>query len=372
MSRILVIGGWAPSLVNFRGALLEAMRERGHDVIACAGGEDPKVTGRLKEMGVRYAPLDLERASVNPLRDLRLLGQLIRLMCLERPDAVLAYTIKPVVYGLIAARLTGVRGRFALITGLGYTFIDKPSLKQQLLAWIASALYRIALSGVSIVFFQNNDDKALFLQRGLIKQSARAVRVMGSGVDLEHFGPAPLPQGVPVFLLMARLLVDKGIREFVEAARIVRDKRSDARFALLGPYDSNPASILRDELQAWVDEGIVEYWGKIEDVRPSLARCTVFVLPSYREGMPHSVLEAMSMARPIIATDVPGCRDTVKDGVNGYLVPVKDADALAKAMLRCLEEDAPLAAMGGASRTFAEKRFGVHAVNRVLLETMGL
>lgn len=372
MSRVLVIGGWPPSLVNFRGKLLEAMRALGHEVITCAGGDDPDVAARLNKMGVLYLPLHLDRTGINPLRDLGLLVKLIRLMRAERPDVVLAYTIKPIIYGLLAARFIGVKQRFALVTGLGYAFIADVSLKQRLIGWLAARLYKLALKNAATVFFQNNDDLALFQKRKILSSKAKTVRVMGSGVDLHHFAPMPLPERPVVFLLIARLLADKGIREYVEAARIVHHKYPKARFALLGPYDVNPAAIEPVEVQSWVKEGVIEYWGETNDVTSFIGRCTVYVLPSYREGMPRSVLEAMSMRRPIITTDVPGCRDTVIDGKNGYLVPVKDISALALAMMKMLSPNAPLAEMGKESRLLAEQHFGVSSVNRVILDSMGL
>jgi glycosyltransferase involved in cell wall biosynthesis len=195
---------------------------------------------------------------------------------------------------------------------------------------------------------------------------------MGSGVDLTRFSPAPLPSGVPVFLLVARLLGDKGIREFVAAARYLRGRYPIARCALLGPFDENPTAISRDELDEWVREDVVEYWGQTDDVRPFLAACTVFVMPSYREGMPRSVLEAMAMGRPIISTDVPGCRDTVEPGLNGWLVPARDATALANAMVHCIENLDLLVSMGLESRRLAEKNFDVHAINAIILKRLAL
>lgn len=372
MSRVLVIGGWPPSLVNFRGRLMEAMRARGHEVIACAGGADSGVAACLQGMGIRYIPLPLERAGINPLKDLCLIRSMIALMREQQPDVVLAYTAKPVIYGMLAARLAGIRRRHAMITGLGYAFIARKSLKQRVLAGLVPRLYRLALTGADTVFFQNNDDLALFHHRGIMRTGSRSLRVMGSGVDLERFAYAPLPQGSIVFLLIARLIADKGIREYVEAARMLRTSHPDVRFALLGPIDPNPSAIGPSELAEWVSEGVVEYWGETEDVRPFLSRCSVYVLPSYREGMPRSVLEAMAMGRPVITTDVPGCRDTVEEGRNGYLVPARDAVGLASAMRRCLDPDTPLFMMGSASRKIAEREFGSESVNQTLLEGMHL
>ena len=372
MSRVMMIGGGPRTLVNFRGRLLESMCASSHEVVACAGGEDYEVEAYLQDLGVRYVSLPLERTSLNPIRDLLFLRRLIVLMREFRPDVVFAYNVKPVIYGLFAARLTGVQRRYALITGLGYTFSANPSIKKSLLSGLVSYLYRFVLNGSKMVFFQNNDDLDLFQQRGMLSAKVPTLRIMGSGVDLKRFTHTPLSDGPVVFLLIARLLVDKGIREYFRAARVVKKSYPDVYFALLGPFDKNPAAINRVELQEWIEEGVVDYWGDTADVRPALARSTIFVLPSYREGLPHSVLEAMAMGRTVITTDVPGCSDTVENGKNGYLVPAHDSAALANAMNRCLEFNAPLAAMGDASRALAERLFDVESINKVLLENMKL
>ena len=372
MSRVLMIGGGPRTLMDLRGRLLESMCERNHKVVACAGGEDNEVEAYLRGMGVRYVSLPLERTSLNPILDLLFLRRLIMLMREFQPDVVFAYNVKPVIYGLLAARLIGVQRRHALITGLGYAFTDNPSIKQNLLSALVSYLYRLVLTGSSMVFFQNNDDLELFHKRNILRAEVSTLRIMGSGVDLNKFTHTPLSSGPVVFLLIARLLTDKGIREYFSAARIVRQTYSDVRFALLGPFDENPAAIGRTELQEWIEEGVVDYWGDTADVRPALARCNIFVLPSYREGLPHSVLEAMAMGRAVITTDVPGCRDTVENGKNGYLVPAQDANALADAMNRCLSINTPLKEMGNASRLLAESQFDVESINKVLLENMKL
>lgn len=373
MSRILVIGGGPRTLMDLRGRLLESMRAHSYEVVACAGGEDNDVEIYLRDIGVRYVSLPLERTSLNPILDLLFLRRLIILMREFRPDVVFAYNVKPVIYGLFAARLTGVQRRHALITGLGYAFTDNPSIKQSLLSKLVSYLYRFVLSGSSTIFFQNNDDLALFNQRNILRADARTLRIMGSGIDLNKFTHTPLSDGPVVFLLIARLLKDKGIREYFSAAHVVRQSYPEVRFALLGPFDQNPAGIGRAELEEWIEEGVVDYWGDTADVRPALARCTIFVLPSYREGLPHSVLEAMAMGRAVITTDVAGCRDTVENGTNGYLVPSQDAAALTNAMYQCLElNTTALGAMGVASRAMAERLFDVESINHVLLENMNL
>ncbi len=372
MSRILVIGGGPRTLMDLRGRLLESMRAHGHEVFACAGGEDNDVESYLRNIGVHYVSLPLERTSLNPILDLLFLRRLIMLIREFRPDVVLAYNVKPVIYSLFAARMAGVKRRYALITGLGYAFSASASIKKSLLSGLVSYLYRFVLAGCDTVFFQNNDDLALFRKRGILRPEVSTLRIMGSGVDLNRFTQIPLTDGKVVFLLIARLLADKGIREYFNAARVIHQSNSDVCFGLLGPFDENPAGIGRVEMQEWIDEGVVDYWGDTADVRPALARCNIFVLPSYREGLPHSVLEAMAMGRAVITTDVPGCRDTVENGINGYLVPAQDIAALANAMNRCLELNTSLAAMGVASRDLAERQFDVELINKKLLERMKL
>jgi glycosyltransferase involved in cell wall biosynthesis len=369
---IAVLGSFAESLISFRGRLLQDLIERGHRVVACAPGAPAPVVASLAAIGVTYRDVPLQRTGLRPDQDLYALCALTTLFRKLRPDVVLSYTIKPVTYGLLAARLAGVPRRFAMITGLGYTFIGA-GLQAKLASAAARQLYRLSLHGAERIFFQNPDDLALFLRLRLVRRSEQAVMINGSGVDLEVFRPAVLPQGDVSFLLIARLLRDKGIREYVEAARQVRARHPRTRFHLVGRLDEgNPAAITARELRAWETAGIVRYLGRLEDVRPALAATSVYVLPSYREGTPRTVLEAMAMGRPIVTTDAPGCRETVRHGVNGYLVPARDADALAQAMARFVEAPDLIAAMGRESRRLAEEKYDVHKVNRVILQAMGL
>ena len=233
-------------------------------------------------------------------------------------------------------------------------------------------MYAVALRGAHVVFFQNPDDEALFRASGLVGRGQRRVRIAGSGVDLERFAPAPLPDGPMTFLMIGRLLREKGIYEYVDAARIVKASHPEVRFRLLGSLDSNPSAISEEALAQLQHDGTIEYLGKTLDVRPYIADSHVVVLPSYHEGMPHSVLEGMSMGRAIITTDVPGCRETVVPGHNGILVPRADPAALAGAMEELVGNASALAAMGRESRTLAEERFDVHEVNRVIFGALGL
>lgn len=370
--RVAVVGVQAKSLLSFRGDLLRAMAERGHDVLAMAPQDDDNVRTALQAIGVAYRPVPLQRAGVNPVGDMRTVLTLTRRLRVHRADAVLAYAAKPVVYGTLAARVAGVPMRAAMITGVGSALGGGAGAGRRAVSLLLRGLYAIALSQAQVVFFQNPDDELLFRALGLVSRRSRVVRINGSGVDLIHFSPAPLPAPPIVFLMIARLIRDKGVVEYVTAARRVRLAHPEARCQLLGALDSNPTAISARQLQAWQEEGIIEYLDSTLDVRPYLAASHVYVLPSYGEGMPRSVLEAMAMGRPVITTDVPGCRETVEPGRNGVLVRARDASALADAMLRLIGDQGRLSEMGRQSREIAERRFDVHEVNRIILDAMGL
>ena len=350
---ILILGNDPKTLVNFRGPLIEQMLSAGHRVTAAGAGSDAKLAAWFEARGVSYHDMPIARAGLNPFTDLRTLGAFVRLMRTIKPDLVFAYMIKPVVYGLIAARIAGVPRRTAMITGLGYAFTECPHegpvarVKRAAVHVAARAAYGLSLRFADTVLFQNGDDRAAFARMWLTHARQRIGLVNGSGVDLSHFRPAPMPEGPITFLMIARLLRDKGVYEYVEAARQVKRMRPDARFVLVGPFDANPTAVKPEELAAWVREGTIEYEGAVDDVRPAIEAAHVFVLPSYREGCPRTVLEAMAMGRPVITTDVPGCRETVEDGLNGFLVPARDPQALAQALGRAAGADLGVMAANG-------------------------
>jgi glycosyltransferase involved in cell wall biosynthesis len=283
---------------------------------------------------------------------------------------VLSYTIKPVIYGTIAAAIAGVPQRAAMITGLGYAFLAG-GVARRATRVAAIALYRLALHRANIVFFQNADDQALFAELGLISYRNRVELLRGSGVDVGHFTPVPRPNR-PSFLMIARLVADKGVREYVEAARIVRRRCPDAMFRCVGTLDPNPASVRAPELQAWISEGTVDFLGELADVRPAIADALVYVLPSYREGMPRTVLEAMAMGRAVITSDAPGCRQTIVAGESGLLVPVRDPDALAAAMIRFIEEPGLAERLGDAARQRVVEMFDVNEVSARIIGALSL
>lgn len=379
--RILVIAGYAPSLINFRGQLLTTLVSNGHQVWAAAplSLESTELKVQLDAMGVRYLPIPLARGGLNPFGDIATLQSLYCLLGQIHPDLVFAYTIKPVIYVGLAIRLhlllhRGLATRFVpLITGLGYAFTrgGGGGRDRWFLRALLQRLYFAALRSADVLVFQNPDDQAAFHAMGLVPPSAKTLRVWGSGVDLEAFTPHELPNA-PIFLMLSRLLFDKGIREYVEASRRVRTKYPMAVFRLAGMLDSNPAAISQPELQSWITAGDIEYLGDLNSVQTALQECRIYVLPSYREGTPRSVLEAMATRRPILTTDVPGCRETVVQGVNGFLVPPRDAQALAEAMCKMIEQpEAVTQSMAQASLDLARERFDVHKVNAQLLEVMG-
>ena len=369
--RIIVVASLAYSLVNFRLTLLREMVVAGHDVIACGPEHDAEVCRALASIGVRYRRIPMRRANMNPLGDLYTLMHLVLMFRAEAPDVVLAYTQKPIIYAGLATRLIGKCRFYAMVSGLGFVFSDsnRNLHLRRLVAW----LYRIAIRRARAIFVFNNDDRAEMLRYHILSSDQVVVQVPGSGVDTRRFALQPLPAGAPIFLLIARLLRDKGLVEFVEAARLVPGRCREARFQLLGPFDPNPAGIGPNEIKEWESNGIVEYLGETKDVVPYLAASTVFVLPTYyREGLPRTILEAMASGRAIITTDAPGCRETVVSGENGFLIPVRNSNALAEAMTRFVE-DADLARrMGIRSREFAEQKFSVELVNNIILRAMNL
>jgi glycosyltransferase involved in cell wall biosynthesis len=370
MSKVFIIGSFADSLINFRGPFLREVHEKKHNIIACATGASTELVRRLRDMDVKYFDVPIDRRGLNPLADIHTLIKLFSLLKRVKPDIMLGYTIKPVLYGSLAAQLAGVPRIFSIITGRGYIFSDS-DFRQKITGVIARALYKVSLKTNEKVFFQNTDDVMLFEKYGLLIRSDQSVLLNGSGIDIDYFKPAPFPEKIS-FLLIARLIKDKGIIEYVNAARIVKEKHPDIVFRLIGPAEQGPGSVSINVVNAWCKEGVIEYLGELKDVRPAIANASVYVLPSYFEGTPRTVLEAMAMGRPIITTDAPGCRETVREGFNGFLVPVKDTITLANTMIKFIEYPEFITEMGQQSRKITEDKYDVHKVNAVILETMGL
>ena len=368
--RVVVLGSFPRSLIIFRGPLIAELVARGHQVFALAPDIDDDVAAQVRALGAEPVSIRLGRTSLNPFGAIVTLRDLRRTLRAIAPDIVFAYTIKPIILGAAAARAAGVPRFVCLVTGLGYAFTGGREPKRLFSRTVGKLMYKRAFGRAFLAAFQNPDDLGEFRRLGLLPASLRTILINGSGVDVEHFAPAPLPPGAS-FVMIARMLKDKGIREFATAAARLKAERPDVRISLVGFADISPDGIGQAELDRLVAAG-VDYLGQQDDVRGALRDHSVYVLPSYREGTPRSVLEAMAMGRPVITTDAPGCRETVTDGVNGLLVPVKDWAALYRAMARFVDEPGLIAPMGAASRRIAEDRFDVHKVNAVLLGEAGL
>ncbi|WP_409030916.1 glycosyltransferase family 4 protein [Janthinobacterium sp. CG_23.3] len=368
-----LVSNQAFSIFNFRGPLVAEMIQRGCTVYALAPDYDTASRAAVRALGAIPLDCSMSRTGMNPVRDLLDLLRLAWLLRKLNVDASFTYFIKPVIYGTLAARLAGVKKRYAMIEGAGYVFIDEaaPTKRRRLLRAFVTRLYRAGLSQADRVFMLNGDDKQLFVDENMV--DADKVQLLnGIGLDLRHFQTTAPALPPFTFLLVARLLREKGIYEYVTAAREVKARHPAARFILVGSIDLNPGSIAESEVRAWVAEGLIEWPGQVADVRPWIAQASVFVLPSYREGLPRSTQEAMAMGRPVITTDVPGCRDTVADGVNGFIVPARDAGALAGAMRRFIDQPELVPSMGKAGRCVAEQKYDVHTINAVILDIMNI
>ncbi len=361
---VILFGSYAPSLIIFRGPLIREIAARGHRVFAVAPGLTPDIKDQVRALGGTAVEVKLGRGSLNPLRALATAREVRALFRRLRPDVVLAYTITPIVLGAAAAKAQGARF-VALITGLGYAFTGGRELKR-LLSFVAGRLmYRRALRRTDVAIFQNPDDRAEFGRLGLLPRSLPTGIINGSGIDLNQFQVTALPERIS-FLMIARFLKDKGVREFGEAVGRLKAEHPHAEFRLVGWLDHSPDAVSEAEFERIVASG-VEVVGKLDDVRPAIASCSVYVLPSYREGTPRSVLEAMAMGRAIVTTDAPGCRETVVQGENGFLVPPRESAGLYAAMKRFIDEPGLARAMGARSRQIAEAKYDVRKVSDELL-----
>jgi glycosyltransferase involved in cell wall biosynthesis len=340
------------TLFNFRRSLASTLTSQGANVRAVGDGRDG-FASRLRDSAIAFDHVNISRRGMSPLADVWLLVRFLFMFRAKRPHIVHCFTIKPAIYGTLAAWLARVPVRVVTITGLGHTFTSAPR-------WLRAAveiMYRTALSVAHVVQFQNAEDRELFVRRHLVARHKTMI-VPGSGINLQRFVPVPLPsieQGRPVrFLMIARLIREKGVSEYIEAARRVREDGGEVEFALLGGEDPrNPSGYSAQELEQIRSSRVVKWLGETDDVRPHIEAADVVVLPSYREGLPRVLVEAAAMGRPALACDAPGCRDAVLDGVTGYLVPPRDAGGLAAAMRKFAADPDRLATMGAAARTRA-------------------
>lgn len=367
--KIAVVSAYTKSHAGIRADLIRSFVERGHEVLVLGGDPEDEWRELFASRGCRYRRFFVHRTGTNPLQDLKTVKSLRELYEEESPDKVFTYHAKGNIYGSIAAHLAGTSEIYSLVAGLGTVFRDNPD-SFSLVRFIMSIEYKLALKYAKKVFFQNNDDRALFAEKGIVDLGKTTI-INGSGVDLEGFAFTTPPEDMS-FLFVGRLIKDKGIREFIDAAKIVKSEFPSVRFDIVGDIDDNPTSLRSEELAVFRREGIVNFCGPQDNVVPFYQKNSVFVLPSYHEGTPRSALEALSVGRPVILTDAPGCREVVQDSINGFMIPIRDAVSLAEAMKRFIETPELVHTMGKESRAIAEEKYDVNKVNEIICNTMGI
>ena len=367
--KILVLSVHTPSLFWFRMNMMQTFLENGHSVVAVGSEPEDAWAEKFEAKGIEYRQIPVSRNGMNPLEDLKTQRAMEMLFREIHPDKIFAYQAKAIVYGAVAAKKCGISEFYALVAGLGSIFRGS-GLKNSLVRSVLTVQYKIACNFSRAVIFQNEDDRSEFVNRGIVNREKTRI-IHGSGVDIHHFAEMPLPQS-PGFLFVGRLIKDKGVREYLEACRIVKRECPDALCMLVGPFDSNPSALSSEELDEFTKDGTVAYYGEQQDVRPYLQKTSVYVLPSYHEGTPKSVLEAMAAGRAIVTTDAPGCRETVTNGVNGFLVEPKNANAVAEAMLRLANDPALCRTFGQNSRKIAVEKYDVDKVNTSIMEIMSI
>ncbi|MBZ0299948.1 MAG: glycosyltransferase family 4 protein [Anaerolineae bacterium] len=378
MTRLLYVGNHAGYFLSHRLPVMRALQAHGYEVHVAvpphADALEQMITAdamtEIQQLGFILHPIPIARGGLQPIHELRSLWRLHRLYRQLQPDLVYHATIKPVLYGGAAARLARVPAVINAMTGLGYAFSGS-SIKARLIRSAFSTFYQIVMGHPNaMALFQNQDDQRTLIDAGLVREN-RTVVIHGSGVDMNQYCPAPHPAETPVVMLASRMLWDKGIGEFVAAAGCCRQNGIGARFVLVGDTDpDNPAAIPRPQLQAWHDRGEIEWWGWQKDMAATLQQADVFCLPSfYREGIPKALIEAAATGLPIVTTDAPGCREVVRQGENGLLIPVRDRDALADALTQLIQDADQRQQMGRRSREIAIDTFSVETVAS---QTIGL
>lgn len=376
MNLLINNGLLSPLFFRTRGKLLQDFRQCGCQITLT--GMQNECDELIQQSGVKYHYMRVSHSGINPFADLSLLMIYIQYYRKNNIDIIYSYTPKPNIYGSLAAGIVGMKRVFPTVNGLGRAFVENDKFKARMIREITCLLYKMAFLFAEKVFFQNQDDRDELIRRGVLKEE-KCLVVSGSGIDLDSFPYHPLQKGNPVFLIATRLLISKGVREFCKAAELVKAKHPNAVFKVAGKLESGIDSFPESELQLFINKGIVQYLGYIEDMKTALEECTVFVFPSYyREGVPHVLLEAMSSGRAIVTCDSPGCRETIRDpdkfgrGRNGFLIPPRDYEKLAERMLWMIDHKHDVNKMGIEGRKYAEEKFDVNIVNSVILKEMGL
>lgn len=367
--KISVLSSHTPSLFWFRIDLMKSLIADGHSVIAIGNEPEEEWCDKFKEYGIQYKHIYIKRTGLNPLTDLKTYKSIKRILEQEKPDKIFTYQAKTVIYGSLAANAIGIDEVYPLIAGLG-SVMRGSGIKNRIIRNIMLAEYRLAFKASKKVFFQNNDDADMFINNKVVSKDKVTI-INGSGVNLDKFTYEPLPDK-PAFLFIGRLIRDKGLIEYLEACKRIKTDYPDVRCLLVGPYDSNPSAVQPKDIQKYIDDEIIEYYGEQNDVRPFLKQCSTYVLPSYHEGTPKTVLEAMATGRSIITTDAPGCRETVIDGYNGFLVPVMNTDILVQKMKQLIFNSDENALMARRGLALAQSKYDVNLINKSIKKAMDL
>ena len=375
--KILIVSMRAPSLINLRASLIKELTLQNHDVYVTAPKTEinKNIINKLNKIGAKYLPIDADRTTLNPLANLFIIISLMKLLVRNQFHTIFSYTVKPVIFSGIVVQLMNIFRtknnikHIALITGLGFAFTNgRNKTKRFFLKVLLKFLYKISLLNAKAIIFQNSDDRDFFEKSILLNKNIELGLVAGSGVNLDVFKEEKVASE-HVFLMLSRLNEDKGVKEYIEAAKILKLKYPNYIFRLAGHKDYGPSGIDEIYLEKVIEDGYIDYLGHLIDVREELKKCRYYVLPSYREGMPRSVLEALAVGRPIITSDVPGCRDTVNHGINGYLVKSKSVKSLTDYMLKLsLLEDTKINLMCQESLTLAKKKFSDIEVNKKIVK----
>ena len=364
---ICIVASEGKSLTNFRGAFIKYLVSKGNRVVCVSVEPEDEMSEAVKNLGAEYLCVEGDRLDIGITSGFKMIGRYKKLLKSVKPDMTLFYMSKPIAFGSIAAILTKTKHFSIMINGLENAYY-RTSLKDRIVRIVMSACYKIASRKADVVIFHNHDDMN-YLKTHWVLSKDNALVVGGSGVDMKHFAKKPLPEK-PVFLMVARLLWSKGIREFLAATEKLKKECPDAEIMLVGGLDENDEALTKQELDKYIEKSNIEYCGYTDDVRPYLERCSVFVLPSYHEGLPRSVCEALSVGRAVITTDVPGCRETVVDGKNGFIVPVRESEGLAEKMILLAKDRNLREKMAEESYKMCCEKFDSDIVNRAMYESM--
>lgn len=368
MKKFILISPKNRTAYNFRGDLIQDISAKGYDVIVTGPNRDN--IDRIEALGARFVEIPMNKTGVNPFSDLKYTYRLFNLFRKERPEIILGYTIKPVIYGSIAARMARVKNVTSMVTGIGYLFASKTT-KAKIIRQISSILYRIGFKCSDNIIFQNKDDQEEFISYKLCDRSKTHV-VNGSGVNMLKFKPTVMPDQLTFFFL-GRFIYSKGILDFLEAASIIKSKYPELRFIILGKFENINDAVPKEIIDSYVDNGIVEHFPETDNIAKYYAQTSVFVLPTYyREGTPRVILEAMACARPIITTFTPGCKETVIDGINGFFVESKNPEQLAQKMEEFIKNPDLVSQMGNESYKICKDKYDVNIINKEMLNIMKL